>query len=118
MAKDNDKVPGSVRISDEVVLICCTNAVLKTGGVSSLAGQKGFRGSQNPSQGVKMDRDDDYVSFDISIIVDFNVKIPQVAWDVQVNVKNEVETITGLKVREVNIHVQGVNIESEEESDD
>lgn len=43
------------------------------------------------------------------------VKIPAVAWEVQVNVKNEVEQMTGLSVTAVNIHVQGVHLPDEEE---
>ena len=121
MENDNEKVLGSVRISDEVVAICCMNAILKTNGVSRLAGgfmgnlQKNILGNTPALQGIKLNRDDETVSFDIFIIVDYDVKIPQVAWDVQVNVKNEVEDITGLRVNEVNIHVQGVDMKTEEE---
>lgn len=45
--------------------------------------------------------------------MDYGVRIPEVAWNVQENVKNAVENMTGLKVVEVNIHVQGVNMDKE-----
>jgi uncharacterized alkaline shock family protein YloU len=38
------------------------------------------------------------------------VRIPDVAWSIQEKVKKMVEKMTGSKVAEVNIHVQGVNI--------
>ena len=36
-------------------------------------------------------------------------RIPDVAFEIQKRVKKAVEEMTGLKVEEVNIHVQGVN---------
>ena len=80
--------------------------------------QKNILGNSPSLQGIKLNRDDETVSFDIFIIVDYDVKIPQVAGDVQVNVKREVEDITGLRVNEVNIHVQGVDLKTEEEEND
>ncbi len=115
---------GEIKISDDVVSICCINAAVKTEGVHELSGgfmgnlQKNLRGSQSPFSGIKINREDDSVTVDVSIIVDFNVKIPQVAWEVQVNVKNDIEEMTGLKVKAVNIHVQGVHIEGREDEND
>ena len=40
----------------------------------------------------------------------YHARIPAVAWDIQENVKNEVQSMTGLPVRAVNIHAQGVEI--------
>ncbi len=57
--------------------------------------------------------ENEQVDIDLNIIVDFGIKIPDVAWQIQENVKNAVETMTGLEVKEVNIHVTGVNIPSE-----
>ena len=67
-----------------------------------------------PSKGIKISRDEQNVEIDVFIIVDYEVKIPAVAWEVQVNVKNEVEQMTGLSVTAVNIHVQGVHLPDEE----
>ena len=51
---------------------------------------------------------EDEAVINISIIVDFGARIPDVAWEVQDNVKNAVEKLTGLKVLKVNVHVQGI----------
>ena len=53
--------------------------------------------------------------YNYQCLVDYEVKIPAVAWEVQVNVKNEIEQMTGLSVTAVNIHVQGVHLPDEEE---
>ena len=51
---------------------------------------------------------------DLYIIVKYGVRIPDVALAVQENVKQAIETMTGLTVVEVNIHVQGVGVPEEE----
>ena len=48
-------------------------------------------------------------------MVDYGVKIPVVAWDVQTNVKEELEIMTSRPVLAVNIHVQGVEEPKEED---
>ena len=50
------------------------------------------------------------------MIVDYGVKIPDVSWRVQENVKTAVESMTGLKVLAVNVHVNGINLKKKEES--
>jgi len=42
-------------------------------------------------------------------VVEYGVSIPEVAFSVQEAVKEAIESMTGLKVVEANVHVQGVN---------
>ena len=108
-----------LKISDEVIAVCAVNATLKTEGVSGLAGglsnalSKNFLGKELTSKGVKVSQTDDGVQIDVHIIVKYQVKIPAVAWDIQENVKKEVQSMTELPVTAVNIHVQGVEIPPE-----
>lgn len=104
---------GSVRISDEVVEVIAGLAATEIEGVAGMSG--GIAGGiaealgrKNLSRGIKVEVGDEEASIDIYIIVDFGVRIPDVAWEVQENVKSAVERMTGLKVSKVNIHVQGV----------
>ena len=53
----------------------------------------------------------------MNIIVNYGVRIPDVAFDIQNKVKQTVENMTGLKVNEVNVHVQGVNVEKTKEEE-
>jgi uncharacterized alkaline shock family protein YloU len=48
-------------------------------------------------------------------VVEYGVRIPDVAWKIQENVKRAIEGMTGLEVVEVNVHVQGVNFPQAEE---
>ena len=52
---------------------------------------------------------------DVNIIVEYGSRIPDVAYEIQTRVKKSVENMTGLKVSEVNVHVQGVKTEKEVE---
>lgn len=111
---------GTVKISDEVIAVCAVNATLKTDGVAGLAGgisntlSKSLLGKELLSKGVKVSQSEGSVSIDVYIIVKYHAKIPAVAWDIQENVKKEVQHMTDIEVTAINIHVQGVEIPSEE----
>lgn len=110
----HDKDLGLVKISDEVMAVCAINAVLKTSGVAGLFGgftaslSETILGKESLSKGIKVNQTDEGIILDIFVIVKYGVKIPAVAWDIQTNVKNELETMTDHKVLTVNIHVQSV----------
>ena len=123
---NNPKAHGEdkVKISDEVIAVCAVNATLKTEGVASLAGSfsntlsRNILGKDLLYKGVKVNQTEEGVEIDVHIIVKYHVKIPAVAWDIQENVKKEVQSMTELTVKAVNIHVQGVEIPSEENDTD
>ena len=64
------------------------------------------------AKGIKVDKTEGKVKIDVNIIVEYGTRIPDVAFEIQNRVKKSVESMTGLKVTEVNVHVQGVNTES------
>ena len=58
---------------------------------------------------------------ELHIIVEYGNRIPDVAWNIQENVKKAIEQMTGLRVLQVNVHDQGVNFPTkgkEEEADE
>ena len=75
-------------------------------------------GRKNLSKGVKVEADEKEVKIDVNIIVEYGSRIPDVAFEIQNRVKKSVENMTGLKVSEVNVHVQGVKTEREEDSEE
>lgn len=106
---------GTVRISDEVVGVIAGLAALEVQGVAGMSGS-GFAGSvvemlgkRNLSKGVKVTVGDQQAALELSIIVEYGVLIPVVAQNVQDNVRRAVESMTGLQVVEVNVHVHGVD---------
>ena len=76
-------------------------------GISEMLGKKSF------SKGVKVQVGEKDATIDLFIIVEYGCRIPDIAWEIQNRVKTSVENMTGLKVLEVNIHVQGVNLPKE-----
>lgn len=114
---------GSIKITDEVIAIIAGIAVMEVSGVCSMSG--GFAGGiseilgrKNLSKGVKVEIDEKKVVIDLFIVVEYGCRIPEVAWNIQEKVKKSVEAMTDLNVTEVNIHVQGVNIEKEQNKTD
>ena len=83
------------------------------GGISEV-----FSGKKNLSKGIKVDANEKEVKIDVNIIVEYGSRIPDVAFEIQNRVKKSVENMTGLKVAEVNVHVQGVRTEKEEKEEE
>jgi uncharacterized alkaline shock family protein YloU len=114
---------GSIRIADEVVSIIAGLAATEVDGVASMSG--GIAGGiaealgrKNLSKGVKVEVGEEEAAVDLFMIVGYGSRIPDVAWNVQENVKKAVENMTGLRVVKVNVHIQGVSFpqqKSEEE---
>jgi len=109
---------GSVKISEEVVAIIAGIAATDVPGVAGMSGGIAggiaeILGRKNLSKGVKVEVGEKEAAIDLYIIVEFGARIPEVAWDIQEKVKTAVQTMTGLNVVEVNIHVQGVNFDKE-----
>ncbi|AFQ43047.1 MULTISPECIES: Asp23/Gls24 family envelope stress response protein [Desulfosporosinus] len=123
MGTDNSL--GSIRIADEVVEVIAGLAASEVEGVVGMSG--GLVGdlanmlgrNKNLSKGVKVEVGEHEVAVDLFIVVEYGVSIPDVAFSVQQAVKEAIESMTGLKVVEANVHVQGVNfkpvVETKEE---
>ena len=57
--------------------------------------------------------EEDGIKVDLSIILEYGCSIPEVTAAVQDRVKSSIETMTGLKVSNVNIRVADVKIDNE-----
>ena len=111
---------GSIKIADEVVSIITGLAATEIEGVAGMSGGiaggiADMLGRKNLSKGVKVDVDEESASIDVYVIIEYGKAIPDVAWQIQDNVKQAIEGMTGLSVKAVNVHVQGVNFPEEEE---
>lgn len=126
MAEDNNAPQeqtapktGDVNISNDVVSIVASLAASSVKGVSGMVssisgGIAELLGKKNMSKGVKVNVTDKDVTLDLSIIVEYGAKIPDVAWEIQEKVKSEVEAMTGLTVSAVNVSVEGVSVPKED----
>ena len=120
-----------IKIADDVIAVIAGAAASEVPGVASMAGgfaggiSEVFSGKRNFAKGIKVEAGEKETRIDVNIIVEYGVRIPDVAFEIQNRVKKAVEGMTGLKVVDVNVHVQGVNTDAnninnveEEKADD
>ncbi len=107
---------GSINISEDVISVIAANAALETEGVASLAASFGkdiaeLLGKKNLSKGVKITVEEDSIKVDVYLIVKIGSSVNKVGASVQQAVANAIESMTGFKVAEVNVHVNGVALD-------
>ncbi len=120
-----ENTENGIEISNDVIAVIAGVAVSEVQGVASMSG--GFAGGitevlsgkKNMAKGIKVDKTENTAKIDVNIIVEYGSRIPDVAFEIQNRVKKSVESMTGFKVEEVNVHVQGVdtNISKSENTD-
>lgn len=121
-----EKKENGIEISNDVIAVIAGVAVSEVQGVASMSG--GFAGGitevlsgkKNLAKGIKVEKTENTTKIDVNIIVEYGSRIPDVAFEIQNRVKKSVEGMTGFKVEEVNVHVQGVNTDvvKNEETED
>ncbi len=121
--KDMGKNIGSVRIADEVVSIIAGLAATEVDGIAAMSGGlvggiAEMLGKKNLAKGVKVEVGEKEAAVDLYVIVEYGARIPDIALRVQESVKKSIESMTGLHVVEVNVHVQGVGFHDEEKREE
>ena len=109
------KGTGEVKIASDVVAIIAALAATETEGVSSMAGNItneliGKFGMRNLAKRVKVTMEEGLVHVDIMLNVKYGYSIREVSEQVQNRISQQIETMTGLIVQEVNVRVAGVNL--------
>ena len=112
-----------LKISNDAVATYAGIAISEVQGVYNMSGglagfTEAISGKKNFSKGIKVDSDGKVAKIDVSIIVEYGARIPEVAFEIQSMVKKSVETMTGLKVSEVNVHVNGVHMASKDDKEE
>ena len=116
-ANEINEIEGNgIKISDDVVATIAGKAALEVKGVYAMfgglaGGISEVFGKKNYTKGIKVENTEKSLKIDVNIIVEYGARIPDVAYEIQNRVKKAIENMTGLKIEEVNVHVQGVNTE-------
>lgn len=119
-----EKDTGKINISDDVVATIAGIAAAEIEGVAGMAGNaldaisQKLGAKKSPQKGVKVAVGPDGAVIDLYIVVEFGIRIPELAWEVQENVKNSVESMTGINVLKVNVRIDGVSFEKEKKKKD
>lgn len=110
---------GNIHISEEVLAVISSAAALEVEGVSNLSGSRDIAellGKKNLTRGVHIQVDEDGVQIDMTIMIKYGYTIKEVACAVQDAVASNVESMSNLKVKCVNVNVGGVTFEKEVKS--
>lgn len=107
---------GEIKISADVITVIAYKVASEVEGVASMSSGiadniSSVLGRKTSSKGVKVELTDKGVIIDFFIIVDYGARIPDVAWKIQERVKSAVESMSGMHVSAINIHVQGVSFD-------
>lgn len=110
---------GKVKIHHEAISTIASQAVTSLPGIVEMSGSiveniAEKLGKKNPDKGIKTEIVGEEVKIDVSIIVKYGIKIPEVAWQIQKNVRKTIEEFTGLHVTSVNVNIEGVELPGKE----
>ncbi|HLS36439.1 MAG TPA: Asp23/Gls24 family envelope stress response protein [Bacillota bacterium] len=105
---------GKIEIAPEVIEVITGLAVAEVDGISMARGSFAERFGKKYSQGVKVDLENGGVMIDLYIVLKYGESIPKVAEKIQTNVKQTLRNMAELEVKEVNIHVMDLEMETEE----
>lgn len=116
-AVENDMEQGNtITYANEVVAIIAGVAAGEVEGIAGMCSVSGIDilgRNKNITKGVKVEIGTEEASVDLYIIVEYGTPIQKAAQDAQENVRKAIETMTGMHVVRVDVHVQGVSFEKE-----
>lgn len=123
LEESNSQDIGQIKIADEVIAIIAGIAATEVDGIAGMSGNHSgdivaeVLGRKNLSKGVKITVGQKEVIIDLNVVIEFGVKIPKVALEVQKRVQSAVETMTGLTVTEINLNITGIHFGKEKQND-
>lgn len=108
---------GTIKYANEVIAIIAGVAASEVDGIAGMCTSGGISDiigrNRSITRGVKVEIGSEEASVELYIIVEYGSPIQKVASEVQENVRKAIETMTGLHVVNVDVHVQGVSFERE-----
>lgn len=115
-AESGNKNIGNVVISENVVASIAGIAASEVAGVSKLTSNFSKEiisklSKKTSTNGVKIDIDNEVVAVELSIEIEYGNNIKTVCEEVQVKVKQAIESMTGMTVREVNVSISGIKLD-------
>jgi len=116
LATDNDTTPSAkITYANEVVAIIAGLAANEVEGIAGMCSIGGsiLNKNRNVTKGVKVEIGTEEAAVDLYVIVEYGTPIQRAAMDAQENVRKAIESMTGLHVVRVDVHVQGVSFEQE-----
>ena len=107
---------GTIYISDDVMLKVAGYAALECYGIVAMSSKRAkdglveWLGRENLTKGIQLRNVGDKLDIDLFIIVEYGISISEVCKTIVETVRYKLESMTGIKVRNVNISVEGMRI--------
>ena len=114
-----DPTPSSnITYNSEVVAIIAGLAANEVEGIAGMCNVSGsiMSKNRNVTRGVKVEVGTEEVAVDLFVIVEYGIPIHRAASDAQENVRKAIESMTGLHVVRVDVHVQSVSFEQDKKA--
>ena len=108
---------GSIYINADVISNIAGSAAIECYGLVGMASKSATDGivrllrRENLNKGVKVIVEENLLTIDLYVIVQFGTKISVVANNIIDRVKYSVENQTGMNVKKININVEGVRVQ-------
>ncbi|CCQ93645.1 conserved hypothetical protein [[Clostridium] ultunense Esp] len=108
---------GYIDIDDNVIATIAGLSAMESYGIVGMASKNATDGffellkRENLSKGIKVHIDKDQILIDLHVILQYGIRISVVAENIIEKVKFNVENLTGLKVKKINVYVQGIRVE-------
>ena len=113
-APTND-TSGKVEVSDTAIATIAADAVLDCYGVVGLAQPRRGQSrrvavlpTDERRRGVVVQSNGDQITIDLYVIIEYGIRISEVAHSIMTTVKFEVERALGMPIEQVNVNVQGL----------
>jgi|SRR5699024_3018271 len=115
----SDSELGNVEIAPEVIETIAGLAASEVDGVASMRGNFASDvverfGKVSHSKGVKVEISESRIQIDMYVVIQYGVSIPKVAQQLQTNIRQSLKNMTALAVDEINVHVVGIQMETDE----
>ena len=113
---ERDQENGQITYANDVIATIVSVATAEVDGISGIAGGgslSGILAKGKAPRGVRVDMNGEDVKVDVSVTVDYGMPIQKVGRNAQENVRKSIESMTGLHVNQVDLHVVGVSFEKE-----
>ncbi len=114
---------GRISINNNVIAIIAHETAKKVPGVVELQGSladdlAGMIGKKTKDKGIRIEKEsEELLTIDLTVVLEFGVKIPSICLQLQSAVKEAVEEMTGQKVYAVNVVVQGIRNTGEKKAE-
>lgn len=114
---------GNVEIAPEVIEVIAGIAASEVSGVAQMRGNFATGvaerlGKVNHGKGVKVELAEDGIIIDIYVVMDYGISIPHTAQKIQDNARQALMNMTALEIKEINVHIVGVQMDPKEEDND